>query len=62
MKVDTDFWEEDEDEKLYSYIVLGLILTNIALFFISTLMIISTNNKIDEIKTIVEESKCMMLK
>ena len=49
-KVDTEFWEEDTDEKLYSQIILALIIFHIALFFISTIAMIKINNKINEIK------------
>ena len=46
--MDKDFWD-DEDEQLYSYVILGLLVFEILLFFINTLMIIKINNRINEL-------------
>ncbi len=57
-KIDKDFWrEEDKEEQLYNYIILGLIIFHIALFFINTTMIIKINNKINDIKNTQIELK-----
>ena len=60
-KIDKDFWEEDNDEKLYSQIILGLIIFHIMLFFIITTMVIKINNKINDInKNEQKVEKCIL--